>query len=42
MATAYWLHGQINGRVVAEMNPGVVDLEKWDAVSYEVVRHLLA
>lgn len=42
MATAYWLHGQINGRVVAEMNPGVVDLEKWDAVSYEVVRFLLA
>ena len=37
MAIAYWLHGQIIGRVVAEMNPGHVDLVQWDKVSFEAV-----
>jgi AcrR family transcriptional regulator len=37
MAIAYWLHGQIIGRVVAEMNPGHVDLAQWDKVSFEAV-----
>jgi AcrR family transcriptional regulator len=37
MAIAYWLHGQIIGRVVAEMNPGHVDLAQWDKVSFESV-----
>ena len=34
---AYWLHGQIIGRVVAEMDPGHVDLAQWDKVSFEAV-----
>ena len=37
MATAYWLHGQIIGRAVAEMDPGHVDLAQWDKVSFEAV-----
>lgn len=37
MATAYWLHGQIIGRAVAEMDPGHIDLTKWDKVSFEAV-----
>jgi AcrR family transcriptional regulator len=37
MAMAYWLHGQIIGRVVAEMDPGHVDLAQWDKVSFEAV-----
>jgi AcrR family transcriptional regulator len=37
MAIAYWLHGQIIGRVVAEMDPGHVDLAQWDKVSFEAV-----
>lgn len=41
MAAAYWLHGQINGRVVAEMDPGAIDLDAWDAISFEVVFTLL-
>lgn len=41
MATAYWLHGQILGRVVAEMDEGFVDLEHWDALSYEVISTIL-
>jgi hypothetical protein len=41
MAMAYWFHGQILGRVVAEMDEGSVDLEHWDAVSFEVVSVLL-
>jgi AcrR family transcriptional regulator len=41
MATAYWLHGQINGRVVAEMDPGAVDFAAWDAISFEMVFALL-
>jgi hypothetical protein len=41
MATAYWLHGQIIGRVVAEMDPGRVDLAEWDKVSFEAVLGLM-
>jgi AcrR family transcriptional regulator len=41
MATAYWLHGQIIGRAVAEMDPGHVDLAKWDKVSFEAVLGLM-
>lgn len=41
MATAYWLHGQIIGRVVAEMDPGCVDLAEWDKVSFEAVLGLM-
>lgn len=41
MAIAYWLHGQIIGRTVAEMNPGHVDLTQWDKVSFEAVLGLI-
>ena len=41
VATAYWLHGQILGRVVAEMDEGIVDLEQWDALSFEAVSMIL-
>ena len=41
LATAYWLHGQILGRVVAEMDDGVIDLEHWDALSFEMVSTIL-
>ena len=41
LATAYWIHGQILGRVVAEMDDGVVDLEHWDALSFEMVHTIL-
>ena len=41
MATAYWLHGQIIGRTVAEMDPGFVDLAQWDKVSFEAVIALM-
>ena len=37
MALAYWGIGQINGRVMAEMNPSKVDLEAWTKVSIEAV-----
>ena len=41
LATAYWIHGQILGRVVAEMDDGEVDLEHWDALSFEMVHTIL-
>ena len=40
-AIAYWLHGQILGRTVAEMDPGHVDLAQWDKVSFEAVLGLM-
>ena len=40
-AIAYWLHGQIIGRTVAEMDPGHVDLAQWDKVSFEAVLGLM-
>lgn len=41
LATAYWLHGQILGRVVAAMDDEVLDLEHWDALSLEVISTIL-
>ena len=41
LATAYWLHGQIIGRTVAEMDLGQVDLAQWDKVSFEAVLSLM-
>ena len=37
MALSYWGIGQINGRVMAEMNPSQVDLDAWNKVSIEAV-----
>jgi hypothetical protein len=37
LALAYWGIGQINGRVMAEMNAGIVNLAEWDKVSVEAV-----
>ncbi|PHX72124.1 MAG: hypothetical protein CK521_02880 [Acidimicrobium sp.] len=37
MALSYWGIGQLNGRVMAEMNPSQVDLAAWDKVSIEAV-----
>jgi AcrR family transcriptional regulator len=37
MALSYWGIGQINGRVMAEMNPTQVDLDAWNKVSIEAV-----
>ena len=37
MALSYWSIGQINGRVMAEMNPSQVDLDAWNKVSIEAV-----
>jgi AcrR family transcriptional regulator len=41
MATAYWLHGQINGRVIAEMDEGCIDLAKWDEISFDAIFSLI-
>lgn len=41
MATAYWLHGQINGRVVAEMDEGSIDLAHWDEISFDAIFSLI-
>ena len=37
MALAYWAHGQIIGRVVAEMDDGVVDFAEWDKISLDAM-----
>ena len=37
MALSYWGIGQLNGRVMAEMNPSQVDLDAWTKVSIEAV-----
>lgn len=37
LALAYWGIGQLNGRVIAEMNSGLVSLDQWDKVSIEAV-----
>ena len=36
-ATAYWITGQINGRVMAEMNQDDVDLDEWNQVAVAAV-----
>jgi AcrR family transcriptional regulator len=41
MAAAYWLHGQINGRVVAEMDEGCIDLAIWDEISFDAIFSLI-
>jgi hypothetical protein len=37
LALAYWTHGQIIGRVVAEMDDGVVDYAEWDKISIDAM-----
>ena len=37
LALAYWAHGQIVGRVVAEMDDGVVNYEDWDKISIDAM-----
>ncbi len=41
LVAAYWLHGQINGRVIAEMDNGCLDLAKWDEVSFDAIFSLI-
>ena len=40
-ALAYWLNGQITGRLIAEMTDGEVDMNAWDEVSYEAIWGML-
>jgi hypothetical protein len=41
LAAAYWINGQILGRVMAEMEKGRVDLTQWNAVSEGAILHHL-
>jgi AcrR family transcriptional regulator len=41
LAVAYWVLGQIQGRVMSEMDPAKVDLDAWDKVSIEAVVAIL-
>ena len=41
LATAYWINGQILGRVMAEMNQSQVNLDRWDEVSEGAILHHL-
>jgi AcrR family transcriptional regulator len=41
LAFAYWVMGQINGRVLAEMDPDHVALSEWNKVSIEAVLRVL-
>ena len=41
LACAYWLHGQIMGRILAEMDPGHLDMTQWNSISSEAVTTLL-
>jgi AcrR family transcriptional regulator len=41
LACAYWLHGQIMGRILAEMDPGHLDMTQWNSISTEAVTGLL-
>ena len=36
-AIGYWIMGQINGRIMAEMNPEDVDLDEWNKVAIEAI-----
>ena len=40
-AIAYWINGMMTGRVLAEMDPGAVDMDHWDLVAEELVLALL-
>ena len=42
MAIAFWLNGQITGRLVAEMTDGHIDMEAWNAVSLDVLMAFLS
>jgi len=37
LALAYWAHGQIIGRVVAEMDEGAVNFYDWDKISIDAM-----
>lgn len=37
LSAAYWLHGQMLGRAVAELDPDRVDFAQWDEVSFDAV-----
>jgi AcrR family transcriptional regulator len=41
LAAAYWINGQILGRVMAEMEKSRVDLTQWNAVSEGAILHHL-
>jgi AcrR family transcriptional regulator len=41
LAAAYWINGQILGRVMAEMDKDRVDLDKWNQVSETAVLYFL-
>lgn len=41
IALAYWSIGQLNGRVMAEMDPTQVDLPSWDFISIQAVMGLI-
>lgn len=41
LAAAYWINGQILGRVMAEMDKERVDLDKWNSVSETAVSYFL-
>jgi hypothetical protein len=41
LAFAYWVMGQINGRVLAEMDPDHVALSEWNKVSIDAVLRVL-
>jgi AcrR family transcriptional regulator len=41
LAAAYWLNGQILGRVMAEMDKDRVDLDKWNQISETAVLYFL-
>jgi len=41
LAAAYWINGQILGRVMAEMDKDRVDLDKWNQISETAVMYFL-
>ncbi len=41
LAAAYWINGQILGRVMAEMDKDQVDLSKWNQISETAVLYFL-
>jgi hypothetical protein len=41
LAAAYWINGQILGRVMAEMDKERVDLDKWNHISETAVLYFL-
>lgn len=41
LVVSYWLHGQINGRVIPEMDEGSIDLAKWDEISFDAIFSLI-